>query len=214
MRTNQKGFGVVEILIVIFVAGLLGTIGWIVYTRQGNKASNQQTATQNSEQKQDGSLKEDPKDEQSSVKQGYKLYDDRNLSLQYPDTWTSYKENNRPDWVFFKSPDYVPSEDLGPSVKAGQLLEVRVGNTNDYESYEMDLKNAPIAQKNHGGTYETISIDGNNAILSDTKTHGTYWYATAYKNGKTYFFRLNVLDEDEPGVKDLFLSILATVDIK
>lgn len=33
---RQKGFGMVEILIVIVVVGLLGTIGWLVYDRQKN----------------------------------------------------------------------------------------------------------------------------------------------------------------------------------
>jgi prepilin-type N-terminal cleavage/methylation domain-containing protein len=34
MKVNQKGFSVVEILIVIVVIGLIGTVGWLVYDRQ------------------------------------------------------------------------------------------------------------------------------------------------------------------------------------
>ncbi|MEX2014658.1 MAG: prepilin-type N-terminal cleavage/methylation domain-containing protein [Candidatus Saccharimonadales bacterium] len=34
MKNNQKGFSVVEILIVIVVVGLLGAAGWLVYVRQ------------------------------------------------------------------------------------------------------------------------------------------------------------------------------------
>lgn len=209
MKSNQKGFSAVEILVVIIIVGLLGTVGWLVYDRQKDTTDSQQASNQTSDQKQE----EAPKEE-SEVKQGYKLHDDSNFSMQYPDTWTSYKENDQPEWVFFKSSDYVPATELGPSVNAGQRFEVRVAKSESWESYESDLKNAPTAQENHGGTYETIKIDGNNAILSDTKTHGTYWYATAYKNGKTYYFRYNVLDEDKPEVKVLFKSILATVDIK
>ena len=37
MKSNQKGFSVVEILIVIVVVGLLGAGGWLVYDRQKNK---------------------------------------------------------------------------------------------------------------------------------------------------------------------------------
>jgi len=36
MKSNQKGFSVVEILIVIFVVGLLGAVGWLVYDRQNS----------------------------------------------------------------------------------------------------------------------------------------------------------------------------------
>lgn len=41
-KLNQKGFSVVEILIVIVVVGLLGAVGWLVYDRQSknNDSSN------------------------------------------------------------------------------------------------------------------------------------------------------------------------------
>ncbi len=34
MKANQKGFSVVEVLIVIIIVGLLGVVGWLVYDRQ------------------------------------------------------------------------------------------------------------------------------------------------------------------------------------
>ena len=37
MKNNQKGFSVVEILIVIVVIGLIGTVGWLAYDRQKSK---------------------------------------------------------------------------------------------------------------------------------------------------------------------------------
>ncbi|MDB5185571.1 MAG: hypothetical protein JWL85_94 [Candidatus Saccharibacteria bacterium] len=37
MKANQKGFSVVEVLVVIVVVGLLGVVGWLVYDRQNNK---------------------------------------------------------------------------------------------------------------------------------------------------------------------------------
>lgn len=48
MRCSQKGFSIVEILIVILVIGLLGTAGWFVYAHQKSKTSeisNTQTDT-------------------------------------------------------------------------------------------------------------------------------------------------------------------------
>ncbi|MEI6751380.1 MAG: prepilin-type N-terminal cleavage/methylation domain-containing protein [Candidatus Saccharibacteria bacterium] len=44
MKNNQKGFSVVEILIVIVVVGLLGAVGWLVYDRQNNKQTDSTTA--------------------------------------------------------------------------------------------------------------------------------------------------------------------------
>ena len=46
MKSNQKGFSVVEILIVIVVVGLLGSVGWMVYDRQNNKDDKSTNTTQ------------------------------------------------------------------------------------------------------------------------------------------------------------------------
>jgi prepilin-type N-terminal cleavage/methylation domain-containing protein len=60
MKINQKGFSVVEILTVVVIVGLIGTVGWLVYDRRKDKTDNQQTNTQTSEQKQE-TLKEELK---------------------------------------------------------------------------------------------------------------------------------------------------------
>ena len=46
MKANQKGFSIVEILVVIAIVGLIGAVGWLVYDRQNNKANEEQTNTQ------------------------------------------------------------------------------------------------------------------------------------------------------------------------
>lgn len=50
MKTNQKGFSIVEILIVLVVVGLLGTVGWLVYDRQKDKTESKETTTQASQE--------------------------------------------------------------------------------------------------------------------------------------------------------------------
>lgn len=51
MKANQKGFSVVEILIVIVVVGLLGAVGWLVYDRQ--KSPKQSATSQNTSEQTD-----------------------------------------------------------------------------------------------------------------------------------------------------------------
>lgn len=46
MKANQKGFSVVEILVVIVVVGLLGAVGWLVYDRQRDKTEPVVTKTE------------------------------------------------------------------------------------------------------------------------------------------------------------------------
>jgi Tfp pilus assembly protein PilE len=43
VRKSEKGFAVVEILIIVFVIGLLGTIGWFVYDRQNDSSQTRKT---------------------------------------------------------------------------------------------------------------------------------------------------------------------------
>ena len=63
MKSNQKGFSVVEILIVIVVVGLLGAVGWLVYDRQKSKTSetsNTQVSTSQKEETPKQETKADP----------------------------------------------------------------------------------------------------------------------------------------------------------
>ena len=53
MHTNQKGFTVVEILLVIVVIGLIGAVGWMTYDRQKSKASDTPGAQTSTQQTQD-----------------------------------------------------------------------------------------------------------------------------------------------------------------
>lgn len=45
MKINQKGFSVVEILVVVVIVGLFGAVGWLVYDRQ-SKNKTEPVATQ------------------------------------------------------------------------------------------------------------------------------------------------------------------------
>jgi prepilin-type N-terminal cleavage/methylation domain-containing protein len=62
MKANQKGFSVVEILIVIVVVGLLGAVGWLVHDHQKSKTDDKNSTTQISQQEQKLETAETPKD--------------------------------------------------------------------------------------------------------------------------------------------------------
>jgi Tfp pilus assembly protein PilE len=53
MKANQKGFSVVEILVIVVIVGLIGTVGWLVYDRQktNDKKDDSSTKQATSEQK-------------------------------------------------------------------------------------------------------------------------------------------------------------------
>lgn len=96
MKSNQKGFGVVEIIIIIVVVGLLGAVGWVVYDRQSNKAS--ETTTTSSTQATTPQKEETPQTE--TVKQ----FNATSFSLdanKLPKGWTA--TNNTADIVTLTS---------------------------------------------------------------------------------------------------------------
>lgn len=66
MKTNQKGFSVVEIIVVIVVIGLLGTVGWLVYDRQKGEVSSKQASTAQTEPETE--KKETPEQEEAKPK--------------------------------------------------------------------------------------------------------------------------------------------------
>lgn len=87
MKVNQKGFSIVEILVVIVVVGLLGTVGWLVYDRQKSKTDNKDTSAQTSQQQ---DKQERPKEvvQQENIPEGWKKYDSNShFSFIYPTEW-------------------------------------------------------------------------------------------------------------------------------
>ena len=46
MKTDQKGFSVVEVVVVLVILGLLGAVGWLVFDRQKNKPAPVTSTTQ------------------------------------------------------------------------------------------------------------------------------------------------------------------------
>lgn len=211
IKSNQSGIAHVAVILGVVIILAIGAAGWKVWESRDKNISKQNgsSAAQKTDQ-------DDAKSDNMVVKDGYKLYEDNNLTVQYPDSWTPYKESEQPEWVFFKSTDFVPATELGPSVKAGYQLEIRVGNAEGTSTFDESLSQAKKAKEDGdcGGDYEVIKIDGNQAIKSDMKCEGTAIYATLYKNGTAYLFRLNSLDEDKPEVRELFTNILNTVNIK
>jgi len=86
MKQNQKGFSVVEILIVIVVVGLIGTVGWLVYDRQKSKNNEQPKTTQ---------VEEIKKEPEASKLSDYKS-DELGLSFSYPTEWGTASLTNGP----------------------------------------------------------------------------------------------------------------------
>lgn len=85
MKKNEKGFSMVEMLIVIVLVGLTGAVGWLVYDRQNNKKD---TATPSVTQNTDDTAKK------SELPAGFAKYSICNtgVTLAYPSSWGEAKQ--------------------------------------------------------------------------------------------------------------------------
>lgn len=205
MKKNADGYlGAMTILVVV-VIGLVGGTGYYVYGAK-NSTDNKQNMVRNSGE-------HTPKKPTVEATTGNKQYEDDNLSLRYPETWVLSRNNSQPEWIYFTSKDYS-SHDVGPStvIQAGYLLEIRVSHTETNESFEQSLQNARASQSDSG--VEIIQIDGHDSLLSNAGSggvEGTFLVATAFVEGKTYYFRLSSAANAGTEASQVFKSLLITV---
>lgn len=88
MKKNQKGFSVIEVLVVIVVVGLLGAVGWLVYDRQSSKSVDKPVIQASTTQKQETS-----KQEEKTIDpfEGWQAFNNSKLkfTFQHPSDWES-----------------------------------------------------------------------------------------------------------------------------
>lgn len=145
MKANQKGFSVVEILIVIVVVGLLGTVGWLVYGRQKGMSDDKATNTQASQQEQKDTPKQETKDSGTTATKFDATVHEVDIRMQ-AETDTS------------RLPDYTPS-----SFKAYMLNLLK--NNKSYDNSEATVTPqyviSKISQVNISGGQAPVDKAGN-----------------------------------------------------
>ena len=88
MKFNQKGFSIVEILIVIVVVGLIGTVGRLVYNRQYSQKYQRNSTTTNDNSNVTNPTESAPADNYTD----WATYNDEYVSFRYPKDWTVSKQ--------------------------------------------------------------------------------------------------------------------------
>ncbi len=91
MKQNQKGFSVVEILIVIVVVGLLGTVGWLVYDRQSShkQALTDKTTPSSNDTKKPTTPATTTETPKTDPYADWQSYSGRGFVVKYPAKWTN-----------------------------------------------------------------------------------------------------------------------------
>ncbi|MBP7807267.1 prepilin-type N-terminal cleavage/methylation domain-containing protein [Candidatus Saccharibacteria bacterium] len=88
MKTNQNGFSVVEVIVVLVVVVLLGTVGWLVYDRQQSKNDNTAVTTQTT---QPATTNSDSETNKAEDKTATYTHSELKYSFDHPKEWTIEK---------------------------------------------------------------------------------------------------------------------------
>lgn len=124
MKNKEKGFGIVETLLVIVLLGLIGTVSWLVYERQQERnAANANTPQQTNQTDQVNKTTGETNEELS-----YNTVDGVNYSI--PAGWKNVIEPRAPyeagEGNYLISPDYI-EKDLGQLfIEAGGYIHFAV----------------------------------------------------------------------------------------
>ncbi len=184
MKANQKGFSVVEVLIVIAIVGLIGIVGWLVYDRQNGKEKDSNTVSTSSQKR-----------------FGYKNFEDQehNLSFEYPEEyklesskiWGDKPQGGLEIWIY-KS-DLVDVDRLDePEVLESEkmIAKISVINTN------ID-KVASYIELAKPDNKKTFKICGEPASSYNFQLLGKEHYTTEFQKKNLFFGVDTYLPSDE-----------------
>lgn len=92
MNKNQKGFSVVEVLVMVIIVVLISAVGWLVYDRQSSKADPAVTPTSTSSTQQNTAVEEQPKKVDETA--DWVKYSNKSgaFSVNYPKNWVIAKD--------------------------------------------------------------------------------------------------------------------------
>lgn len=203
-KVLSKKFSIIILVILVLITGWMV---WVWYALGNDAASNNQNG--------EVSLRSD--NQPAQVPEGWVQYTDgqAGVSFAYPKDWQERIIQNKGGTERVEgliSPDFSTVTDGDFIFPATGYWFEHIVTDNEFNE-SINVEGLESAKKAHGGDHYLTTIDGQEAVISTTKTHGSHIWAQTYANGKSYYFRLNVEDEDDPAVRALFEKILSTVDL-
>ncbi len=158
---NGAGFSIIEILLIVIVVGLLGFIGWYVYS-QNNKANNSLKNT-------DSASKTKPIPQQNSEAQtakpidetqNWKSYTRYGITLKYPTDWgLKANDNTQSTSTTLTSPEFTDDGTKGQQITVDEAQFTPSGLTVDnFKSKHLDAGPNPYSD------YKVLTVNGKKAI--------------------------------------------------
>jgi hypothetical protein len=212
MKSNQKGFGAIEGLLVLIIIGLVGFIGYYVYHTKNSTNSTYNNAAKTNSNVADQS------------KNGINLSRDYlPFSLSYPANWEIGSETPT-NYGFYSihlqaKGTVIETGRGGAELKSGaELMLIKTSDKatnpeNTIEEYASSNLNAKFFKDE-----KTITLDGVKALeydLDRTSDGGTSGHQVLfYKDGVQYSFDMDNTQYGQQQYKDAFQSIVHSVKFK
>lgn len=160
MKTNQKGFSAVVIILVIVVVGLIAAVGWLVYDRQNNTVANSELEnTQQQQQEEEAepevSTKEEPELDVKSAE---------GIKYTVPTDWITAKGPfNDPEvegsGQYLLSPDYKESGFGQLSIEQGAYINFHTLEWAGITKNTTIAEAAQIIKNGEGGYLDSDSVE-------------------------------------------------------
>jgi prepilin-type N-terminal cleavage/methylation domain-containing protein len=217
MKTNQKGFGALEVLIVIVIISVLGLAGWYVWKIRNPKSASTNSSTTVKPTKQSEAYKR-----ATTVPAGWKTFTDSKypISFSYPSSWTTKADSKG-------NPDKCDYE-IGAG--ASQQTYDVMFCINEKESLDAEATTLRKTYRTEGAGYskllseKTLTIDGHAAIEfrsqqignAPGQTLGPVWKQYLVSAGGNVYRLPAVSESDAPGVMPAqeSLALFESITIK
>lgn len=188
MKTTQKGFSVVEVMLLIVVVGLVGVVGWLVFDRQNNKSDKKDPGISN--QTSNTGLDSKPTTNNDATSSPTKLTTElkshnNKFSIQLPDGWivTNDTELDYAHAVGLENMTYAPGKPATIQNKMGfrgggpttTNFIIQFGDTTHLENYFSNSEYQETIKTNagvEGKKYLYTAKEGDEMFTPGTKSYG------------------------------------------
>ncbi len=165
MKLNQKGYSVIEIVLVLVIVGLIGTVGWLVYDRQNNKAENNETT--NARQAEDDETTsaqqvEDDDSRETTKESDYKTHD--GIKYTVPTDWVGAKGPFKDSEIevggqYLLSPDYEEAGGGQLFIEAGAYINFQKLEWAGIDKNTSVEQAASVVKNGEGGYLDSDSVE-------------------------------------------------------
>jgi type II secretory pathway pseudopilin PulG len=202
MLKNQKGFTVVEGLLIAIIVILIGGIGYYVYTQQQTNETSESVASTETTSETEESTKAE-KEELATI-----THSKLNYSVSIPEDWTAEETNNKLDHItpyqniVLESDDFLDTPEEGyPEIEKGAKITI-YASSGDIST---DINQYNDAESTYNKTASQVSVDGQQGVKYIWSYEGSPAQKVVFnKDGKGYTISMNVKYDGNTNLEEQF----------